>query len=370
VDLYIISSCGQSILVQTLDMLKRSGTIGELPNTATYIDKKYRFSEVIDDVAPSGGVSINWQNMPQSIFESGVVSMQASYGCPYSCAYCNFMKDRRLMGVKPLDALVEELLSVQKKGARYVWFIDDNFRLGQTDLDVVCRRFIDSGITVKWKSFIRASAMKNVDMELLKAAGCTEMAMGLESADTDLLNAMNKKASPALYADVIERALKAGINCSAYFIFGFPGETEETVRRTIDFMKSLEHPELEGYIYFSTFPFIIAPLSPVSAPESARKYGLVGHMFKWRHDTMNSAEAMAHASRAFFELEYTGTLYPGDNLDMLLALPARKRKEFIAIRHRLAKKAIRGSKFTAADFAAECAGIFSKTPIIAREDRD
>ena len=169
-------------------------------------------------------------------------------------------------------------------------------------------------------SFIRASAMKNADMGLLKAAGCTEVAMGLESADTDLLKAMNKNASPALYAHVIEQALKAGINCSAYFIFGFPGETEETVSRTIDFMKSLEHPELDGCVYFSTFPFIIAPLSPVSDPKTASKYGLQGHIFKWRHDTMNSVEAMAHATRAFFELEYTGTLYRGDNLDILLVL--------------------------------------------------
>ena len=48
-------------------------------------------------------------------FKSGVVPLQASYGCPYNCAFCNFMKDRRLMGVKPLDDLIEELKTVQEK---------------------------------------------------------------------------------------------------------------------------------------------------------------------------------------------------------------------------------------------------------------
>jgi radical SAM superfamily enzyme YgiQ (UPF0313 family) len=252
------------------------------------------------------------------------------------------MKDRGLMGVKPIEELIEELKIVQERGAKYVWFADDNFRLGRNDLERVCQKFIDSGINVKWKSFIRPGAMKDMDMGVLKASGCVEVQFGLESADLSMLKRMNKKANPDLYAEVIKRVMGAGINCSGYFIFGFPGETEKTVKRTLEFIKGLEYPELDGSIYFTMFPFIIAPLSSISEPKSAQKYGLKGNMYQWEHDTMNSQEATDHATRAFFELETTGIIYHGDNLDMLFELAPQTRKKFNAIRQDMAKPAAKG----------------------------
>jgi anaerobic magnesium-protoporphyrin IX monomethyl ester cyclase len=342
VDLYIISACGETILSDALRILKEGGNPEGLPNTATYGGKRYLFSRRVDDIRKTGGVTVNWERMPAKFFRSGVVPMQASYGCPYDCTFCNFMKDSRLMGVKPLENLIEELKAVQQRGARYVWFVDDNFRLGKNDLEKVCRRFLTEGINVKWKSFIRVNAMKDMDMDLLKAAGCVEVLLGMESADAGLLANMNKKADPEIYADVTERVLRAGINCSCYFIFGFPGETIETATRTRKFIQEIEYPHLDGYIYFTLFPFIIAPLSPISEPMNAQKYGLKGFMFKWEHNTMNFEEARIHAIKSFFELETSGIIYHGDNLDMLLGLPPRQRKDFIARRHKIAKMSAKG----------------------------
>jgi radical SAM superfamily enzyme YgiQ (UPF0313 family) len=343
VDLYIISSSGESILSKALKMLKVKGKIDELPDTAIREGKRYLFSEKTDTVEKRGGVAVDWKNMPKEFFRSGVVPIQASYGCPYDCAFCNFMKDRRLMGVKSLDNLTEELKSVEARGAKYVWFVDDNFRLGNNDLKMVCQHFIDQDMKIKWKSFIRVSALKNMDMGLLKEAGCIEVQLGLESADPVLLKKMNKKAKPDLYAQVVKNLLEAGINCSCYFLFGFPGETKETVKETINFIRDLEHPELNGYIYFTMFPFIIAPLSPISELKNAQYYGLQGSMYDWKHNTMNAREAFEFTVQSFFELETSGIIYHGDNLDILLNLDPRRRKEFIATRHRMAKKAARES---------------------------
>ncbi|MCE5211585.1 MAG: radical SAM protein [Deltaproteobacteria bacterium] len=339
VDLYIISTTGESILATALKMLKAKGKVNELPDTAIYQGKRYIFGKEMDTVEKKGGVTVDWANVPQSFFQSGVVPMQASYGCPYDCAFCNFMKDRRLMGIKPLDNLISELKTVEEKGARYVWFVDDNFRLGKNDLKTVCRQFIDHGIKVKWKSFIRVSALKDMDMRLLKEAGCIEVQFGLESADQTLLTKMNKKANPELYAQVVKKVMEAGINCSCYFVFGFPGETKDTIKRTSYFIKELEHYSLDGYIYFTMFPFIIAPLSPISELKNAQCYGLKGSMYDWEHNTMNAKEAIEYALKSFFELKTSGIIYHGDNLDMLLDLDSRHRKEFIAKRHKMAKMA-------------------------------
>ena len=141
---------------------------------------------------------------------------------------------------------------------------------------------------------------------------------------------------------VIRKLLAAGINCSSYFIFGFPGETGETARCTREFMRSIEHPELEGTLTWSIFPFMLAPLSPIYEPEMRRRYELTGNMQNWKHKTMDSDEARKYVMRTFFELENSGIIYRDDNQDILLGLTPSQRKRFATQRHRLSKLAAKG----------------------------
>lgn len=86
----------------------------------------------------------------------------------------------------------------------------------------------------------------------------------------------------------------------------------------------------------------IAPLSKMSEIENVKLNGLKGSMFDWEHKTMTFKEAKHQAVKTFFELESSGIIYHGDNLDMLLGLDPKRRKEFIARRHEMAKKAAMG----------------------------
>jgi p-methyltransferase len=357
IDLYIISLRGERILCDALDRLRNNKPMDDLPNSALFVKNKYIFTRRIDDILNSEAILIDWKSLHDNIFKSGVVPMQASNGCPYKCAFCNFTKDRRVMFLKPIDRLIAELKAVSNRGVRYVWFADDNFRLGSSDLKSVCQRFIDEDIDVYWMSFIRASALKDVDGELLLRSGCIEVQLGLESADPQVLHNMNKKANPTLYSEVIRKLLAAGINCSCYFIFGFPGETDESARRTREFIKSIEHPDLDGIVSFSIFPFTPVPLSPIYEYEMAKKYDLTGYMSNWKHQTMDSYQAMKYVTKAFFELENSGAIYRGDNLDILSSISPRKRKQFVARRHKLSKLAIK-RPLEKDDIIGEFGGLF------------
>jgi anaerobic magnesium-protoporphyrin IX monomethyl ester cyclase len=275
------------------------------------------------------------------MFKSGVIPLQTSKGCPHKCAFCNFTRDRRLMLIKPVDRLVDELKDVSSRGARYVWFVDDNFRHGRTDLNSVCRSFIDNGIDIRWMTMVRADTLKHVDVELLRQSGCIEVQLGLESADPDILRNMNKKAGPELYRNVVQKMLGAGISCSCYFIFGFPGETDETALRTQEFIKDIEHPELEGTLSWSLFPFSLYPMSPIYEVEERKKYGLTGYLRDWKHSTMDSTRAMEHVRATFIELDNSCPVYRGDNLSILLNLTPHQRKSFLVSRHRLSKLALK-----------------------------
>ena len=342
VDLCVISLRGEQILKDVLERLQENKEIDNIPNCARLIGNEYHFTKRIDDIARSEDFPIDWQALPDALFKSGVVSMQASNGCPYYCAFCNFTKDRRLTWTKTTERIMAEMQAVQARGGLYVWFVDDNFRLGKNDLEAVCRRFVDARMDLKWMTFVRASTLDNVDVDLLRQAGCIEVQLGLESADPQILKNMNKKASPELYDRVLRKLLASGINCSCYFIFGFPGETEESAQRTRDFIKSFDEHFYEGALCWSMFPFLLTPLSPIYEPGARRKYGLSGYLHKWQHATMNSDQAREQVLKTFLEIEHSGPIYRGDNQEMLIRMGPSVSKKFEATRQKLSKKALTG----------------------------
>lgn len=340
-DLYIVSLLGEEVLCRALERLRSNRPLDDLPNTARREGDRTVFSERVDDISQAGKTPIHWQDLPDSIFDSGVMPVQASKGCPHRCAFCNFVKDRRMLFAKPVDQVVEEIKKVSDRGIRYVWFVDDNFRLGSRDLEDVCRRFIRERLPVRWMTMVRAGTLRTVDPEILRESGCIEVQLGLESADPKILENMNKQANPDMYGEVVHDIMKAGINCSCYFLFGFPGETDETALRTRNFIRSLEHPELEGTLCWSLFPFSLYPLSPVYEMDQREAYGLTGYLRGWNHRTMDSGRAGEHVREAFLELDNSCPVYRGDNLDILFSLPARQRKRFLVERHRLSKRTLK-----------------------------
>ena len=337
VDLYIISLQGEALLSRALSLIESNSPIDNLPNTARHIKNEYIFSKRVDDIKGQPTNMINWSELPDSIFKTQVIPMQASIGCPYHCSFCSFTKDQRLIVKKPLTQLIEELYAISERGTNYVWFVDDNFRLGGDDLNSVFQRFTEESFKIEWMSFFRADALANVDFNLLRKSGCREVRLGLESADLNILKNMNKKASPKTYKKVVRNLLKVGINCSCYFIFGFPGETNESASRTIDFIKEIEYPELKGTLSWSIYPFMLVPLSPIYEVDLRSKFGLDGYLVDWKHNTMDSIQAKKNVQKAFNKLENSGPIYRGDNFDLLNNLTTDKRKSFLKARHETSK---------------------------------
>ncbi|MFC1837755.1 B12-binding domain-containing radical SAM protein [Thermodesulfobacteriota bacterium] len=340
VDLYIVSRDGLTILTEVLDCIKVGANLKDIPNTAIWNGSNYIFSKRIEETSKSEILKIDWKAIPRRFFNTGVVNIQASNGCPYKCEFCNFVKDRKFTYIKPLDTLISELKAVSSFGVKYVRFVDDNFRLGKPDLNEVCERFIREGINIKWMSFLRASTIKKTDLNLLKKAGCMEVQIGIESADINVLDNMNKKADPQMYKEVINDLLNHGINCSCCFVVGFPGETIDSYNRTIEFIESIPQETHTGLFYWSIYPFFFVPLSPVYEPSKRGKYELSGYMDKWKHMTMDSTEAQHLVKNAFLNIKRSSPIYSGDNINMLLELPLNKRKEFFLKRHELAKLSI------------------------------
>lgn len=352
VDLFIVDPDGKTVLSEVLDRIRHAKGVRDLPNLAYWDKTGYVFTPRREAPGCQTDIMIDWRVIPDRFFSRGMMNVQASRGCPFHCEFCNFVKEAKHTHIKPMDALLSELSDLVGRGVKYVRFVDDNFRLGKKDLDDFCRALIRENLDIYWMSFIRASTLESADPGLLRQAGCIEVQMGIESADKTVLENMNKRADPDMYYRVITDLLQNGINCSCCFLVGFPGETNESFQRTLNFIESIPALGQTGLFFWSLYAFLLAPLSPVYEPSQREKYRLSGYMDSWRHFSMDADTARALIGEAFDEIQNSSPIYSGDNLEMIGALTPLQKKRFFNVRHNLGKRTAGGANDPAAIIAA------------------
>ena len=163
-----------------------------------------------------------------------------SRGCPAGCTYCikhvSYQYGTRL---RSPELLVQEMWELKKLGIHNIHMYADLFTVNREQVVELCRLMIEEEINIKWTCNSRVDYVDEEMLNLMSQAGCWLISWGIESGNEQIL----KHARKGAYPDKAERALRwakdARIKNWGYFIIGLPGETEETIRQTIDFAKKL-----------------------------------------------------------------------------------------------------------------------------------
>jgi anaerobic magnesium-protoporphyrin IX monomethyl ester cyclase len=137
-------------------------------------------------------------------------------------------------------------------GYERVWFADDCFTLNRKRLLSICDELVQRRVHVGWECLSRVDTVDLSVAQKMKEAGCVRVFFGLESGNDSILKMMNKQATVKQAEDAVNVFRKAGVQTGAFFILGYPGETERTVLDTVDFASSLPL----DYLSF-TFPYPI-----------------------------------------------------------------------------------------------------------------
>lgn len=169
-----------------------------------------------------------------------VATMITSRGCPYHCSFCFrgvFGNRWRFRTPKSVVSEMETLISKFGAGEIRVW--DDTFNADPERAKEICRLIIRKGLKFSWTCLGRVNLIDKELLALLKKAGCWQISYGIESGNEKVLASINKGITKKMVKEVIEATYQAGIQSLGFFILGLPGETEETMRETIDFAKSL-----------------------------------------------------------------------------------------------------------------------------------
>lgn len=177
-----------------------------------------------------------------------------SRGCPGRCIFCdttiNGHKVRGYSSEYVLDMI--EILH-NKYHIDDIQFNDDTFVTLKKRMLDICDKLIAGNYRLSWSCDARASDVTQESLEIMKAAGCWQIAFGVETGSDRVMDFIKKKVTFEQIKNAFKWAKKAGISTKGFFILGHPTEDKESIQATIDLMLSLDI-DVVGLTYFTVFP--------------------------------------------------------------------------------------------------------------------
>ena len=184
------------------------------------------------------------------------ISFYTSRGCPAMCTFCLWPQTHsghrwRLRSVEDIANECRWALE-NFSGLQEIFFDDDTFNYKKERTIAVCKELQKLNFT--WSCTSRVTT----DYETLRAmkeAGCRLLIVGYESGDPQILKNIKKGATVEMAKRFTADAHKLGITIHGDFIVGLPGETPESLRRTIEFAKTLDTETIQvsiGHAYPGT----------------------------------------------------------------------------------------------------------------------
>jgi len=172
---------------------------------------------------------------------STCTSMVSSRGCPYHCVFCvwpNTLYGHRFRA-RSAENVVAEMQEVQRLGIEEIYFDDDTFTIDRKRVLEICRLVRERDLHLSWIAQARVDTVDREMLSAMKEAGCHYILFGIESGSPEMLETMKKRITLDQARQAIALCRELGIKSQAFFLFGVPGETQESIQQTIDFAKEL-----------------------------------------------------------------------------------------------------------------------------------
>lgn len=165
----------------------------------------------------------------------------SSRGCPYQCSYCDRSVFRRSFRFNSADYLYDHMRFLRREyGIRHITFYDDLFTFNRERIEKLCNLLIDEPLGMTYNCAVRVGHADDDLLKLLKASGCWMVSLGIESGAPEILARHKTKVDFSEMQSTVKRIQKAGLRAKGLFMLGLPGETEETVKVTEQFVQNLE----------------------------------------------------------------------------------------------------------------------------------
>ena len=181
-------------------------------------------------------------------------SLISSRGCPYTCDFCDRSVFGRSFRYNSAEYIIDHMTFLyQKYHIRHFNIYDDLFTLKRKRVEELCDKLAKSPYPFSFNCAVRIGYVDRSLLKSLKKGGCFGVSLGIESGDQELLNKHKMMVDLGVVEETVHMIKKSGIRAKGLFIMGLPGETPETVQKTIAFIRRLGLDEL-NVSKFAPFP--------------------------------------------------------------------------------------------------------------------
>jgi len=186
---------------------------------------------------------------------SPYITFIRSRGCPFRCIFCGVQKmfGRKYRCQSPEKTISEIDWLVKQFKIKEIFFKDSDFLIDKVNVMRLCDNLCDKDYDLIWSCNARVDMVDKKTLDLMKKAGCCMISYGVESGDQVVLDRLKKDITIEQIQEAVVLTKKAGMQCEMNMIFGGPGETRDSITRTVQFVKDLR-PDYAFFGYLAAFP--------------------------------------------------------------------------------------------------------------------
>jgi radical SAM superfamily enzyme YgiQ (UPF0313 family) len=177
-------------------------------------------------------------------------------GCPFACSYCAepnlFGRKVRFRTAK--NAADEMEYVVSRFGIRHFVFNDSTLTLRKDLIHGLCDEIINRRLDITWEGWTRADLMQRELLQHMADSGFVRVSMGVESGDMEVLKLIRKDIPLEVTRQAVEDAVSVGIKTECFAMLGLPGETRESVEKTVRFFRSLKKASYNSFSIAIPYP--------------------------------------------------------------------------------------------------------------------
>lgn len=170
-------------------------------------------------------------------------------GCAWKCAFCGSPQfwDGKVR-FRSAENVVNELELLVQKGISFFYFSDDTLTIDKKRVIQICRKIVDKKLPITWNAISRVDCVDEEILYWMRRAGCIQISFGVESGSEKIRRILNKKIRTKDIKKAFSLTRQYGILPRAYFIYGSPEETWDTIQETIDLMHEIQPLSVIFYI--------------------------------------------------------------------------------------------------------------------------
>ena len=198
------------------------------------------------------------------------VIVESSRGCPYSCDFCVApIHQGHKFRERSAKSLVDEMeRGYREFGLKFFYLWGDTVTLNVKTFSAFCEELISRKLPIQWFGNARADNLTDpAFVKRLRQAGCWMLALGIETESEETRKDMMKRLEGEKIRKALANMRAAGIKSFGFFILGYPGDTKESLERTIDYAISLD-PDFANF-----YPAV--PYPGTDLYEKAKREGLL-----------------------------------------------------------------------------------------------